>query len=86
MQAFVEGYDNITSSSVVQGLGRRTCHSLGWIPVRRRGCSMLGRWGDRMSVLRTIIRPSLKSDERFFLFSEHATLVLILFVIKILAF
>ena len=39
-----------------------------------------------MSVFRTLIRAYLKPDERFFLFSEHATLVLVIFVIKILAF
>jgi len=39
-----------------------------------------------MSTFRTLIRASLKSEERFFLFSEHATLVLVIFVIKILAF
>lgn len=59
---------------------------LGGFLIRRGGGSVLGRREDRMSVFRTLIRPSLKSDERFFLFSEHATLVLILFVIKILAF
>ena len=38
-----------------------------------------------MSVFRTLIRAYLKPEERFFLFSEHATLVLVVFVIKILA-